>query len=304
MSAKHSKALVTLAVGRKFEDQVRRICQPTWSQYAERWGYDVICLNQALDASPRAAARSPAWQKCLVLSQPFAREYERIVWLDSDIVINPHTAPDIADGIPIDKVGAVELYSAPTPDLYADLLRRMYEYWDTLYGPVAIKNYTPRDYYLRWGLPYGFDSAANTGVMVLSPRHHREILEHVYHAYEEKAEGGRGVWHMEQRPLSWELMKADAFAWLNPRFNVNWWELKFAYYPFLVQIPSRVFSSRVRRRLYRLVGYSPARPLTVACVNAAFWSSYFLHFTGGQDEIADAQLIDYEAASWRACCGR
>jgi len=43
------------------------------------------------------------------------------------------------------------------------------------------------------------------------------VLEHVYNSYEEK--GGR-EWHMEQRPLSYELVKAAKEHWMDPRFNV------------------------------------------------------------------------------------
>src|SRR5262249_58192379 len=86
-------ALVTLAIGRRFSERWRTLCQPSWQRYAERHGYDVICIEHTLDSSERARDRSPAWQKCLILGQPFARDYERLVWVYSATLINPAPPP-------------------------------------------------------------------------------------------------------------------------------------------------------------------------------------------------------------------
>jgi hypothetical protein len=289
-----------MAIGEHFLQQYRRFCEPNWRQYAEQYGYDLICIAAPLDTSERARQRSPAWQKCLVLSQPFAEEYERIVWIDSDIFINLVEAPDISEGVPIDKVGAVELYSGPSPELYSVLLKRMYEYWNAAYGPVAVVNHTPHEYYTNYGLPYGFDKVANTGVLVFSPVHHREILEKVYYGYEEKPGKGRGVWHMEQRPLSWELMNADAFHWLDTRFNVNWWEMQFLYYPFLVRLPKQTYWQRIKRKARELLTRRHRRRLRSACINIVFASSFFLHFTGGIETSADIAMLEFDRPSWRS----
>ena len=130
------KAIVTLAIGAAFRQRWLEVCKPNWQRYAERHGYDLICIDQPLDHTPRVLQRSPAWQKCLVLSQPFSRNYERLVWVDLDILINPE-APDIADGVPLDKVGAVDEYSIPTPALHRQTLAKLYRYWDAAGMPYV-----------------------------------------------------------------------------------------------------------------------------------------------------------------------
>jgi hypothetical protein len=52
--------------------------------------------------------------------------------------------------------------------------------------------------------------------MVLSPRHHRELLEHVYHNYEDR---GGEPWNYEMRPLSFEIQKQGLLHVLDSRFN-------------------------------------------------------------------------------------
>ncbi len=66
---KQSKALVTLAIGEKYLHHWKNFAQNNWQKYADKHGYDLICIDTPLDTSERAQARSPAWQKCLILSQ-------------------------------------------------------------------------------------------------------------------------------------------------------------------------------------------------------------------------------------------
>jgi hypothetical protein len=194
---KNQKAMVTIAIGGSYDANWKKFCEPNWKQYADKYGFDVICLETPLDTSERARLRSASWQKCLILGQDFAQSYDQIVWMDSDIMVNA-CAPDITVGVPLDKVGAAKDAS------YYDTvcLKRAYKLW-----PGSVINYTPQEYYSNYGLPGDCDKVLNAGVMVLAPRFHRNILEHVYSAYEEK--GGR-EWHMEMRPLSYELLKAGA----------------------------------------------------------------------------------------------
>jgi hypothetical protein len=69
-------AIVTLAIGDEHLSQWRKYCEPTWRAYATKHRHDLIVIDQPLDSSARAAERSMAWQKCLVLSQDFAAKYD------------------------------------------------------------------------------------------------------------------------------------------------------------------------------------------------------------------------------------
>lgn len=252
-------ALVTLAIGSRYEQRWRRVAAPLWSAYAERHGYDVICLTEPLDDSERARKRSPAWQKCLVLEQPLAAAYDRIVWVDADVAIRPD-APAIAAGVPAELVGAVDEYSSPTRELHKSHLAKLYAHWDAT-GVPYVDNRTPADYYAAWGLPPRDDGVVQTGVMVLSPAHHGAILRRTYDAYEDR---GR-ILNYEMRPLSWELLAAGAVHWIDPAFNAIWGAVKAIEYPFLTAAPDH--------------------PDAGAAAERALGSVNFLHFAGDVDEI-------------------
>lgn len=289
---KHKKLIVTIAIGEKYFRTWKKSCEKNWQQYADQHGYDLLCIDRPLDTSTRAQQRSPAWQKCLILSQDFSQEYERIVWVDSDILINTISAPDIITGVPVDKVGAVDEWRKPTREIYAQTLARMYESWKT----SAIKNPTAQEYYTAWGLPDGFDEVVQCGVLVLSPQHHRHLLETTYYGYEEK--GGR-EWHMEMRPLSYELLKAKAVHWIDYRFNLMWVEQTFLYYPFLMTNPDQSRLTKMQHMLGRALGLVTERKLKQLCLTNMFLNTYFLHFGGGN--LSDMEVVDLEVKSFLEC---
>src|SRR5262249_40366763 len=98
-------AIVTVAIGEPYFSKWTKYCASNWQNYGTKHNIDVICINQPLDDSELARSRSPSWQKCLVLNQPWATKYRQIVLLDSDVVINVEKSPDITADVPMDKVG-------------------------------------------------------------------------------------------------------------------------------------------------------------------------------------------------------
>jgi hypothetical protein len=262
----HSKAIVTLTIGDHYRCQWEELCRSNWTQYADKHGYDLHCFKEPLDPSARAAARSPSWQKCLILSTDLAKRYEQIVWLDSDILINSSCAPCIASSVPVENVGGVNLWTAPGTAEFQRALFRLNEFWRSqkavsLIPPCAV------DYYISWGLPRGFNEVITASVLVLSPRHHKELLERVYYAYEDR---GDSSWNYEMRPLSYEILRSSAVTMLDCRFSTSWSVQMALHYPFLLNsansAPLQTDYNEKRKSLLR------------HCVNIAFDNSYFLHF--------------------------
>ncbi|GAB6181516.1 hypothetical protein JCM14036_28350 [Desulfotomaculum defluvii] len=265
------KAIVTLALGEKYVHIWDQLCKENWQIYAEKYGYDLICLKQPLDQSPRAQKRSPAWQKCLVLNQPWAESYDRIVWVDADILINVN-APDITQGVPLEKVGVVDEWAWPTPEIYRSTThRRAFQYWTEI-GANPIINHTPEEWYANYGLPPKYSQVVQTGVMVMSPKYHNEVLKMVYDQYEDKP-----YLLYEMRPLSFELLENNLVHWLDIRFNVLWFFYKTVYYPFFLANPlvPSIFNHQGLKAF-----------MSKICLEAAYINSYFIHFAGDRQEMS------------------
>lgn len=261
----NKKAIVTLAVGKRFSRMVNNFCRENWKFYAEKYGYDLIICEELWDNSDFGKSRCAAWQKCLVLSQDWSQKYDRIVWVDTDIIINPNS-PDITENIPEEKIGAVDEFSFPTKEKYQLALSRMYKHWENLgFNPTI--NYSAPEYYKNFGIECNFNEVVQTGVLLLNPKIHKEVLEHVYYNYEEK-----GL-NYEMRPLSYEILNNNFQYWLNKRFNMHIQFLKALYYPYLLELDIQRPSFLNKKEILKLN------------IETIFANSYFMHFTGATHEM-------------------
>lgn len=248
------KAIITLIAGDSYQRLWNLYSRPSWERYAARHSYRLIVFDRALDESAQAEQRSVAWQKLLILGRPELHGIERVLWLDSDIVIND-LAPCAVDGVSEEKIGAVQdqcLLSHPSLATAFAVNNRWHN------GPSALSHL----FYKSNGLnaPAGYH--LNSGVLVASPKRHRELFEHVYHTHRQTPHS-----YMEQAGLSFEIISRGLHQPMDPRFNALWLEYKTAFYSFLFQIPS----------------------LFPLCIATALQNCFFLHFAG---RIADMPRID------------
>jgi hypothetical protein len=239
-------AFVTLIIGAEFISRWERNSKSSWVHYCQKHGYDLICLTELIDASARGRDRSPAWQKCLTLGHEQIKNYDRVIWVDSDIIINKDAPCILAQSVPEAKIGAVDNFGKHKNG-----------------ADIAI------DYYKNARLPARFETLINTGVLIMAPVHHRSLLEHVYFNYDEHP----GTLY-EQLPLSYEILKNDLGYFINPDFNCFVCDVIAAHYPFLVaSTPTTSLFVKIKKKLIRTL-------FCRLCLEAALRHTYFLHFAG------------------------
>jgi len=285
MSRNLSKALVTLNLGQMYRDRWQRFCAANWQAYADRHGYNIICIDQPLDTSAKAQTRPVNWQKCLILEHEQVQHYDRVVWVDSDILINPN-APCIVAEVPEQKVGGVNMFGSAAP-LTAQLtpqeklVDRVAKYWGWSFA-------TGQQMYQANGLPPDFGDLLQTGVMVFSAQHHRVILREIYNQRNAQL-GAYDPGEMEE--VSYALLQANLIHWIDYRFNRLWIECAARDYPFLLpKAEPEPLPLRAWKRFRRGHARYPDRKLARACVAAALLNNYFLHFAGTVEYMAWANL--------------
>lgn len=276
------KAITTLTVGEKYCELFNTTCRENWQAYAARHGYDLVVLDRPLDLSDRARARSPAWQKCLILEQPELRDYRQVVWIDADILINSRTAPCVADAVPGDRVGAVDAYAIPNPSVFRDVLARQYDDWRAK-GTRFVDNLTAAQFYANRRLP-PLDRVVQTGVLVASPAHHAPLFRAAYDGYDDM---GSPEWNYEMGFLSYELVRAGVVDWIDYRFNTLVGDEIAHHYGFLYSNPFSRFFAPAPQQQSAAVLYNH---LSALCLKEMFRNAFFLHFTGMQS------LMDRSAA--------
>ncbi len=250
--------IVTAAIGELYSKLWERVCRPCWEDYAARWKADIVVLTGCIDDSEMALARSPAWQKLLILDQPWAQHYQRLLWLDADILISPRALNIFEYAADPAKIGVCingGRLSQAERQIYIERLHGV-----QFQADMAEMVWTEETYkqYLGDGLPV-HDVMYNTGVMVLSPPHHNELFRDVY-------KGTQYGKLYEQPLLSHEMIVRGLAQELVPRFN-------WGIHESLVMYTWRWNCSDVAQ-LRAAVGFLVERELD---------NAYFLHFYGSME---------------------
>ena len=256
--SKARAAIVTLVVGELHTKVWTHVCSSSWISYAERTGLDIIVLTARIDETD--VARSPAWQKLLILDLPWACLYERIIWLDSDILITDMAPHVLEFAGPAEKVGLCidcARMSAAEAQVFLEVNLKVQLSPD---GVDTDWHNVQRNRYRDCGLPE-HDVMFNTGVMVLSPRHHNELLKSAYGA-------PQFCGLFEQPQLSDLLLSQDLAYVMSPRFN--WGVIE----PIQLIVTTGSWGDESPEFIGQLVRF---------IVRAQFRCAYFLHFYGAMD---------------------
>jgi hypothetical protein len=267
----NKKAIVTIVIGQEYQAIWQILCQANWLAYAERHNYDLIVITDFLDRSERGLGRSPAWQKLLILSQPWSAAYDRIVWVDADILMSS-AAPDICESSPDpDLVGVCvsgDQMSEADKHIYFERLYKMAvqplaaaKAWTIHEGNRLGEDGIPRE-----GVPM-----LNTGVIVLNPAKHREVFLDTY-----ALEGKSRLY--EQPHLSHELFKRGLIHRLSARFN---W----------------IVQELLTLHFHGFSGDPAELELIVRFIRREQEKAYFLHFAGSMPLMRHLCALEQAARS-------
>ena len=181
-------AICTLVVGERFEKLFDEFSRTSWERYCATHGYKLFIFRKPFANLPD---KSFAWQKLFLLEQPELQSFDKIIWLDADIII-AENAPAL--DVPPGKLG----YVTETP----------------FTGSVE-------SWYALFSLPPA-PEIVQTGVLCLEPAH-RPLLRQAL-AYPET-----GMYEMPA--LSWCISQAGIGYHLDARFNALLGTLMLDYAP-------------------------------------------------------------------------
>lgn len=234
--------LVTIAIGKKYIEEYKYLFYESQQQYAMKHGYDFKLITDFLD--PRIKSYdSISFNKILVCSQEWSHEYDFIIFIDADILIN-RNSPSLHDYVDYgDSIGIIDEYSQPTNEKRIVVQKLMN--WET----------TATEYYKLAGFDIQTDIVMNSGVIVMQPKKHNAFLQMIYNTHVLKSLAHPRGFHLEQSSLGYELQKANLYKLLDNKFNALWSLTK----------------------IYNV--YSPSDITLQQFVN----DNYFIHFAGHVD---------------------
>jgi len=202
--------LTTIAIGEKYLEEYKNLFYESHKNYAIKNGYDFKVIVDFLDKTYIESKMSLYYQKILVCNQEWSNDYDIIVFIDADILININSPP-IHNSVDYGNcIGIVDEYSQPSKERRLKVQAKMG--WET----SAI------DYYKLCDFDIQTDMVFNSGVLILQPKIHNEFLLNIYKKYMPKSIIHKRGGHYEQTSLGYEMQKMKLYKLLDNRFNAVW----------------------------------------------------------------------------------
>ena len=205
--------LVTIAIGDKYVETYNKYFKQSQENYAKKCGYDFKVCSEYLYPHLNHPG-TIYFNKFLVCNQEWSKNYDFIIFIDSDIYININSPPihSIIDyGT---KIGIADEFSQPTSELRIQLQKALgYETSAT-------------DFYKLAGYTIDTTRVFNSGVLVVQPKYHAEYLENIFKSNVLKAIAHPRGPLFEQSTLGYHLQKDDMYITLPNQFNTLWFYYK------------------------------------------------------------------------------
>jgi hypothetical protein len=201
--------LVTIAIGQQYLQQYNLLFKTSHENYAKKHGYDFKVVTEYLDKKI-CHVDAISFNKTLVCSQEWSKQYDYIILVDADVLININSPPIHTNIDFNDYIGITNEYSQPTSEMRLKIQQMMS--WES----------TAKEYYKLAQLNIDTEMVFNTGVMVFQPKIHSDFLYNIYNTYVSNCINHPRKYHYEQSCIGYELQKQQKYKLLQNKWNVLW----------------------------------------------------------------------------------
>jgi hypothetical protein len=207
--------LVAISIGDRYLRQYNHLFRKSHEIYAKKHGYDFQVLDNYIEPSYKYNKMSIYYQKfmvcnCLSKDVENPEEYDFIIYVDSDIFINPGS-PSLHDFYDFKhQIGIADEYSQPTPEVRIQIQKQMG--WET----------SAKDYYNLCDFELDTKQVLNSGVLVIQPKLHKGFLENLYYEHLPNSMVHKRGPHYEQTSLGYELQTQNLCKIISNKWNAIW----------------------------------------------------------------------------------
>lgn len=240
-------AIVTFTIGP--HEHYDRLFLPSVREYAKRLGADyhqITELPVPMDISSCSAVtrkHTICMQKMLIAGLDWAQEYEWILLIDADILVNFNNAPNIFEHVKDGFINGVNEREQYGLDDYSK------EAWKLIdYGKNPS---TAEEYYAKYNFDFQSTAQVNGGFLVFQPKKQKDFFKLVYSKYMPRILQGEDV-DGDQGPLNVEGWRHNRLHLLDPRWNRGWMFVHSLFYPFLDEKKDKNMLQQAFKRTFEL----------------------------------------------------
>ena len=214
-------AIVIFLIGdnyiKKFESKFKR----TLTEYCNKYGYELIILNEYIKNEPSMDGRKFYWQRMLIPSK--FSDYDYVVSMDSDIFVNPNSPPIPFEQIPEGKVAAIN-----ERKYFGN-----YEWRESVQIKHGFEK-TGKEWYALSGETKNYNDHINGGFVIYQPKYHSEMFKQLY---EKNIDNYMNYHQDDQSIISSFIIDNDLVYWLDERYNKVWFFWREIFYPNFDSLP-------------------------------------------------------------------
>jgi FkbM family methyltransferase len=200
--------LATIVIGEKYQNEYNQLFRPSHESYANKCGYDFKMITNYLDNNIHQ--QNICMNKFLLCSQTWSFDYDFIIYIDADILININAPPLHSYYDYSYYIGMIDEFSQPTKDIR--LLIQKHNGWET----------SATDYYKLSDFDINTDMVFNGGVSIMQPKIHKDFLQDIYDKYIHLQMNHPRGFHFEQSCIGYNLIKNKMYKVIDNRFNAIW----------------------------------------------------------------------------------
>lgn len=240
-------AIITFTIGP--HDHYERLFLPSVREYAKRIGADYHQIKE-LPVPMDVDSKSPVirkhlicMQKMLIAGLDWVQQYDWILLIDADILVNFHKAPNIFEQV---KDGFINGVNEREQFGLEDYAEEAWKLIDSGKNPSTVE-----EYYTKYGFEVVSKAQMNGGFLVFQPRIQKEFFRATYDKYMPKILQGQDV-DGDQGPLNVEGWTQSKLHLIDPRWNRCWMFAHAILYPFLNEENHRKLLQEALKRTFDL----------------------------------------------------
>jgi len=215
-------AIMTFVVGEQYQKMYDAVFRHSAEVYCKKYNIDLKLITEPIE--PSSEKQNLCCQKLIAIAQDWAKEYDAIAWVESDILISPN-APNIFDEVTDDKV----LFAH---DMAYNDPRYISQWQSDLNINTGIPPETYTDFLKRIGVYIdggdNINECVNEGVTIFQPKYHAEYYEKMYREHNFKdnqpTQLGRDGTFLATREIWWwyKTIIDGRARFIDSRWNMPW----------------------------------------------------------------------------------
>jgi hypothetical protein len=205
--------IFTICIGESYRKNYELVFKSSVEKYCEKYGYDLNVLTDFIGDEKYRNNSYISFMKMIVPYSEKAKEYDLIMVLDADIIVNIDS-PSFHNIDFNNKIGIVDEYQQPSYEKRLEIQKE--NGWEI----------SASEYYKLCNLDIDTQKLFNSGMFICQPKIHGYFFKNLVEIYINNQLNHYRGFHYEQSVFGYELQKNNLYYIMDSKWNNIWFFYK------------------------------------------------------------------------------